>query len=295
MFNENSKSHKILFVDDKLENMSSLQTQLQNNFDIKFVKDAKAAIDIIKSTKEEFAVVISDVFMPEINGIELLKRVRRLSPNSIPILITAKPCIDLIVEAINEVEIFKYVTKPIKFILFKRCIEDGIKKYITSLEIKHKSVRDSLTKLYNHMHILQILEKEITKTKRYKNNLSVLLLDLDYFKEINDTFGHRVGDKVLLGLSSSLVKNIRNIDYVGRYGGDEFIIIFPNTDIKMAYNISERIRINIEKIKWEKNTIRITISGGLVELKNEDLNSLIIKADKILYKAKANGRNRIEK
>jgi diguanylate cyclase (GGDEF)-like protein len=99
----------------------------------------------------------------------------------------------------------------------------------------------------------------------------------------------------LLGLSSSLVKNIRNIDYVGRYGGDEFIIIFPNTDIKMAYNISERIRINIEKIKWEKNTIRITISGGLVELKNEDLNSLIIKADKILYKAKANGRNRIEK
>ena len=233
--------------------------------------------------------------MPDINGIELLKKIKEISPNTIPILITGEPCLDMTIEAINEVGIYKYITKPIKFNLLKKCIEDGIKKYISALEIKHKSIRDSMTKLYNHIHILQILEKEIIKAKRYKSKLSILLLDLDYFKEVNDTFGHRVGDRVLIGLSLCLSKNIRNIDYIGRYGGDEFLIIFPNTDIKLAYNISERIRTNVEKIKWENNTIRITISGGLVELKNEELNDLIIKADKILYKAKAEGKNCIVK
>ncbi len=294
MFNEDINSYKILFVDDNLESLISLQSKLSKNFNIEFANHAHEAINIIKSNENEFAVVISDIIMPDINGIELLKQIRKISPNTIPILITGKPCLDMTIDAINQIGVYKYITKPIKFDSLKKCIEDGIRQYVTMLEMKHKSIRDSLTKLFNHMHILQILEKEIAKSKRYKSKLSILLLDLDYFKEVNDTFGHRVGDRVLTGLSANLIKNIRNIDYAGRYGGDEFLIIFPNTDINMALNISERIRTNIEKLKWENNTIRITISGGLVELKNEEVNDFIIKADKILYKAKANGRNRIE-
>lgn len=287
--------YKILFIDDKIDSLTSLQTRLLKNFNIEFVKDANKAIGIIESSREEFAVVVSDIFMPGINGIELLKKTREISPNTIPILITGEPSLDLTIEAINEIEIYKYITKPVRYNILKKCIEDGIKKYISAIEIKHKSTRDSLTNLYNHIHILQILEKEIIKAKRYNNKLSILLLDLDYFKEVNDTFGHRAGDRVLAGLSSSLSKNVRSIDYIGRYGGDEFLIVFPNTGIEMAYNISERIRINIENIKWEHDTIRITISGGLAELKNEELNELIIKADKILYKAKAEGKNCIVK
>ena len=295
MIHKELNLYKILFIDDKIDSLAVLQTKLAKNFDIKFTKDAHSAINIIESTSDEYAVIISDIFMPEINGIELLKKIREISPNTIPILITGEPSLDMTIEAINEIEIYKYITKPIRYNLLKKCIEDGIKKYIEALEIRHKSVRDSLTKLYNHIHILQLLEKEIIKAKRYKNKLSILLLDLDYFKEVNDTFGHRVGDRVLAGLSICLLKNVRNIDYIGRYGGDEFLIIFPNTGIEMAYNISERIRVNIEEIKWENDTIRITISGGLVELKDEELNDLVIKADKILYKAKADGKNCIVK
>jgi diguanylate cyclase (GGDEF)-like protein len=288
-------SYKILFIDDKIDTLTTLQTKLSKSFNIDFVKDAQNALDLIKSSEEEFAIIVSDIFMPDLNGIELLKKIREISPNTIPILITGEPCLDMTIEAINEIEIFKYITKPIRFNLLKKCLEDGINKYISALEIRHKSIRDSLTKLYNHIHILQILEKEIIKAKRYNTKLSILLLDLDYFKEVNDTFGHRVGDRVLVGLSACLKNNVRNIDYIGRYGGDEFLIVFPNTDIEMAYNISERIRVNIENIKWEHDTIRITISGGLVELEDEELNELVIKADKILYQAKANGKNCIIK
>jgi diguanylate cyclase (GGDEF)-like protein len=120
------------------------------------------------------------------------------------------------------------------------------------------------------------------------------MLDIDYFKKINDKYGHVFGDEVLIKISSVIEETVRKVDIAGRYGGEEFLIVIPGTDSGGAYKTAERIRESIEKIKWDKDGPKVTISGGVCEFKDEDSEKLIAKADKLLYRAKESGRNRIE-
>ena len=151
-----------------------------------------------------------------------------------------------------------------------------------------------MTGLYNHQYIIDSLSKRIAESKRYKQPLSVAMIDIDFFKKINDGHGHAFGDHVLIKISSIIEDIIRKTDMVGRYGGEEFLIIFTYTDLKNALKVTERIRESIEKQKWDKPKLKITVSGGIDQLKDEDVSEIIIKTDNLLYKAKENGRNRIE-
>ena len=120
------------------------------------------------------------------------------------------------------------------------------------------------------------------------------MLDLDRFKKVNDNFGHLFGDIVLKNMSEIILKNIKKTDMFGRYGGEEFLILLPNKSINEGIIISERLREIIEKMTW-KHEIIITVSMGVVEkIPNDTLNSLLERADTLLYKAKNNGRNRVE-
>jgi len=120
----------------------------------------------------------------------------------------------------------------------------------------------------------------------------VLLLDIDHFKKINDTYGHQQGDLVLAQVAATLNRSVREIDIVGRYGGEEFLIIFPNTNVKEAHNAAERIRKEVEKMVFPEG-IAVTISGGVAECQAENVLELVEKADKQLYRAKNAGRNKI--
>lgn len=161
-------------------------------------------------------------------------------------------------------------------------------------EIKHIAYTDGLTGLYNHRYIYQKLEEEINRLRRYKAELSIIMIDVDFFKSINDTYGHQVGDQALILVASSIKNNIREIDIVGRYGGEEFLVIMPGCSGKECYMAAERIRKNIEEIKWDYKERKLTISLGIKQFAGEDTVSLIDAADKLLYKAKELGRNRIE-
>jgi diguanylate cyclase (GGDEF)-like protein len=138
-----------------------------------------------------------------------------------------------------------------------------------------------------------MLEAEIKRSKRYNNVLSVLMLDIDYFKKVNDQYGHQTGDDVLVIVSEIIQGNIRETDIAGRYGGEEFLIIFPHTNFEEAFNTAKRINKALKEHEF-KEGFKLTISGGLSEWQGENAAQLIHKADKLLYKAKNGGRDRIE-
>ncbi|SRR3989344_223997 len=152
---------------------------------------------------------------------------------------------------------------------------------------------DEKTGVYNNKFFRTISEMELEKAKRGES-LSLLILDLDNFKKLNDTYGHIIGDKMLKRLGLVMKENTRKYDIVSRFGGEEFIILLPNTNIKRAKVVCNRLRIKIQEDN-EMKRYAVTISGGLISYqKNDSIRRMQIRADKALYQAKKKGKNRIE-
>ena len=163
-------------------------------------------------------------------------------------------------------------------------------------KLNELSITDELTGLYNRRKLNEALEIEFDKAKRFNNSLSILIIDIDHFKSINDFYGHKVGDIVLAKLGSLLSKNTRNIDIAVRYGGEEFVIILPQTDFKNAASAAKKIKKIIQDFKFTPIEKEITVSIGVASLPDEDIKSVddMLKAvDDFLYEAKNSGRNRI--
>ncbi len=158
----------------------------------------------------------------------------------------------------------------------------------------HEMVKnDGLTKLYNHKYFYEKLEKRIENALQYQRDLSIAIIDVDNFKEINDTWGHPMGDKVLVALGESIRKNCRVGDVAGRCGGDEFAVIFPETDLSEAAAVAERIRSDVESLVFKNDKIHITVSIGVAQLDCNQSEMLVPVADKRLYQAKLRGRNTV--
>lgn len=162
--------------------------------------------------------------------------------------------------------------------------------------LHHMAVTDGLTQILNRKNVTDALEKEINIAINYEKKLSILLFDIDFFKKVNDQFGHLAGDQVLVDIVKNVSNTIRKTDYFGRYGGEEFLVIMPKTDLETAYIFANMIREKIEKMIWDfSKGYTITVSGGVVENEGEDLNKMISRADSLLYCAKEKGRNKIVK
>ncbi|MBN2897252.1 MAG: GGDEF domain-containing protein [Clostridia bacterium] len=155
-----------------------------------------------------------------------------------------------------------------------------------------KTIRDPMTNLYNHKYSLEILESELLKIPQGHPSPCLLFLDIDHFKRINDNYGHSVGDTTLVNVADVIEKSIRETDFAGRYGGEEFVVIFPETTLEAASKLSESIRKNIANSLRTPN-FSITVSGGLIECSDGTVDQNIVAADNLLYKAKKFGRNRI--
>ncbi len=152
---------------------------------------------------------------------------------------------------------------------------------------------DSLTGLFNRRALNEKLDYEIRRVRRIKSHLNLLMLDIDHFKQINDTYGHLTGDKILIRVAETLKEIVRSTDIVGRFGGEEFLIILPDCSLSDGVGVAEKIRTAVAKLIFPSD-MQITISGGIVEYKNENIDKFIEHADQYLYQAKENGRNRIE-
>lgn len=164
-------------------------------------------------------------------------------------------------------------------------------------EIEMIAITDSLTGLYTRRYVMERFREEVSRAKMRKSTLALLMIDVDLFKNLNDTYGHLTGDYVLTEIGAIIQKSIREIDIAGRYGGEEFCVILPDTDVKGAKYAAERIRSEAEQdqIKVFDAKIKITVSIGIAMLPehSKDLNDLIDKADYALYRVKKVGRNKV--
>jgi diguanylate cyclase (GGDEF)-like protein len=167
----------------------------------------------------------------------------------------------------------------------------------TLAELAKISRIDGLTQVYNRRHWQESLEQEYAKSRRHDKKLSLIMLDLDHFKLLNDNYGHQGGDKVLIGVSALISSLLRVEDVFGRYGGEEFAIILPETDLSGAIELAQRICNSIAEkaLTYKDQIIKVTVSLGVAQLSTEDVNyeELITEADNALYQAKAQGRNQV--
>jgi diguanylate cyclase (GGDEF)-like protein/PAS domain S-box-containing protein len=170
----------------------------------------------------------------------------------------------------------------------------AVRQDITNKKLVEEiSVRDHLTKLYNRVKLDEEFAKEILRSQRFGHPLSIIVIDIDHFKSVNDTYGHLVGDSVLVNMAKLLEKNIRTIDILGRWGGEEFIIICPETESKDAYKLAEKIRQNVEKYEFTTVGNKTASFGVSQYVTGENEQQLVDRADKALYKAKEEGRNKV--
>ena len=161
--------------------------------------------------------------------------------------------------------------------------------------LEYQASHDKLTGLYNRNKFDDIYSKEIKRAKRYNNDLSMIIFDVDNFKTINDTFGHQIGDEVLKDIAKISLENIREQDISSRWGGEEFMILLPQTNKNGAEIVANKIRNSIENHSFTNNSLKVTASFGVTQfcVKNDDEDSFMSKADKLLYKAKETGKNKV--
>ena len=210
-----------------------------------------------------------------------------------PILKLKERVEDIIENRKHSSKLFDYPKNEIGIIAKK--IESLTEKeiYKKNLQLKELSQRDQLTNLYNRRYIVKVLSDEIEKAKRYKRIFSIILFDIDHFKQINDTFGHNAGDEVLKDIAKLTVNSVRKTDVVGRWGGEEFLIFCPETNEVNAKILAEKLRETVENYNFSIDR-KVTISAGVVQYNfEENILELVEKADKKLYKAKNSGRNMV--
>jgi diguanylate cyclase (GGDEF)-like protein len=291
----------VLIVDDTVKNLQILGTVLKaENYKIAVANNGNQAI--LTANEIQPDLILLDVMMPGLNGFETCKKLKSLPrTKDVPVIfLTAK------VETEDIIEGFKagavdYISKPFNSYELKARVKTHIELKFSKdlLEqknaiLKKLSVTDGLTGLFNHRYIIDGLSRLIEENNRYKQPLSISMFDIDNFKRINDEHGHLIGDEVLAGIANSIENCLRKTDIVGRYGGEEFLVLYAHTNLKGAVESAERIIRNIENLKWGKKNLIVTISAGVCEKKGEDIVALIKKADDLLYAAKKNGKNRAE-
>jgi len=199
-----------------------------------------------------------------------------------------------------------YITKPFQYpelmarIRAAKRIVDLQKELLeTNKRLELLSITDGLTKLYNHRHLQDELARAFEESARYQRPLSFVIVDLDFFKKVNDTYGHAIGDEVLKAISKIFLESIRATDLAARYGGEEFALMLPETLLDDALNFAEQIRRSIEltPVKTLAGPLSATVSIGVASVPHDRIHSakeLIVAADKALYRAKKNGRNQVQ-
>ncbi len=239
-------------------------------------------------------LIILDMYMPGCTGTELAKVIRHNDRYmSVPIIyLSAEDDLDKQLDAMSEGG-DDFLTKPIKP---RHLITTVRNRAARARNLKARMVRDSLTGLYNHTHILQLLDDCSFRSRRENKPVSFAMLDIDHFKKVNDSHGHPMGDRVIKSLALFLKQRLRKTDYIGRYGGEEFAVVMPDTDINAAFKVLDEIRRRFSEIHYpaQPTDLFCTFSAGVVELgQNDDASLLASQADDALYRAKKAGRNQV--
>ncbi len=303
---------RILVVDDHPDNVEIINARLSSRgFAIETASNGQEALDKVRANPPQ--LILLDVMMPLMDGYEVSRRIK--GDEALPyipiILVTARDSTQDKVEGLDA-GADDYLTKPVNFpelearvrsMLRIKRLQDELDEKNRELELANKrlrklSITDGLTELFNHRHVHELLHEEFERSKRNGESIAVAMLDLDKFKSVNDTYGHPTGDVILYETAQILKETAREIDMIGRYGGEEFICILPDTTEEAAEQFAERVRqaVGDHVFRDESTEIRMSVSGGVASYPFpgvEHPDALIKRADEALYQAKESGRNRI--
>ncbi|MFC1837479.1 diguanylate cyclase [Thermodesulfobacteriota bacterium] len=296
---------KILVIDDsKLVAHMAKSILSKQHHQVLLAEDGQAGIEIALAELPD--LILLDLIMPGLNGYQVCSRIKEEAKTSdIPIImLTSKADPADKVKGL-EMGAADYVTKPfdegeliarVKTHLKIKQLYEALQK--KNRQLQEQANRDGLTGLYNHRFFKETVYNDFQKATRYNEPLACIIFDIDFFKKINDSYGHQAGDMVLKGLGDLVMKLMRVSDLSARYGGEEFALLLYHTTIPDAVVIGERLRKTVEQHQFRQGdlAIQVTISVGVSGIPHPDIqsaNTLIDLADMALYKAKNDGRNRV--
>lgn len=284
----------LVIVDDEISTLTALKRLLHVDFDVQTYSDPEIALAQLDQLDP--ALVLTDSVMPQMNGLEFLKIVRNVRPNSVRALLSGQTQTDDLSFAINQGLIHRFFIKPWENEILKLQLFECMQQRKILLEKDHLTtlaLTDPVTGLGNHRLFQEQIRIEVERARRHSRALSILMMDIDHFKTWNDLHGHPAGDLLLKEVSLHLLKGLRTIDWVARYGGDEFAMILPDTHPQQAFEIAERLRIGFQNLKKADQSPELSLSFGIASFpqNGDSAHDLIISADKALYQAKRSRRN----
>jgi diguanylate cyclase (GGDEF)-like protein len=305
---------KVLVVDDMPMNIKVLSELLRPDYTVIFATDGQTGLQLAASQAPD--LVVLDISMPGMRGYEVC-RLLKADPvtQRIPVVfVTALDDVEDEVKGLSHGAV-DYITKPFSPAIVEARIRNHIElsraknrlaHAYALLDLKNKELdeknraleimarQDQLTKVNNRRSLEESLEAQLAHARRYGGSFALLLIDLDFFKAINDNHGHHMGDAVLVGIANLLAGFVRETDVVGRWGGEEFLMVCPETDDHVARQLAERLRAAIENRCFNQVGV-VTASFGIASFRaGDDAKALLRRADKALYRAKKNGRNTVE-
>ncbi len=297
----------VLIIDDSraVRRQVSEILQGQGVFDACF--EAPSAIEGLKmALSRPPDVIICDLEMPGMDGFKFLGMVKgREELRDIPIiLLTGHGNVEAKIRGLEQ-GASDYVTKPfepgelvarVRVQLKIKILQDSLKQ--SNLLLQELSITDPLTHLYNRRYLMENLGRELQRSLRSQAPLSLVMVDIDHFKQVNDTYGHQQGDEMLVALAGCLKTHLREYDIAARFGGEEFTLVLPDTSLPPAIQVAERLRQAVHELTFAAAAeLRITISLGVAGFPDsgiQSVNDLIREADAALYRAKRGGRDRVE-
>ena len=286
---------RVLIADDDAQFRSMLSRRATKmGLSVLEVEDGEQAVAALGL--ERFDLIVSDLYMPGYTGLEVIQKARELDPEVHAVILTASATIETAIEALRS-GVYDYLTKPLESlsdfeITVSRALEHAFllqENKRLFAEVQRLAVTDSLTGLYNRHKLDEVMATEFERARRYKRPLSIIMLDMDGLKSINDTYGHPAGDVALKIVADAIRKTIRRVDLPARFGGDEFIIVLPEVGLDIAVRIAERISENIKPSEDQKDMF--SLSGGVAQLREEHSSAedFIRAVDEALYRAKRAG------
>jgi len=316
---DESAEFRVLVIDDDASILGIVSEVLEDDgYAVDTAGSGEDALELLADNR--YSLVLSDIRLPGINGVEVLDHIKTVYPRTQVIMITSHASLDTSIDAIKH-GAYDYLLKPFEDLsqisnAAKRAVdafslEVERSQLIRSLKLSNKelarlngvlhgmAVRDGLTDLFNHRYINDLLDKHIEKSTVEGVDLALIFIDVDKFKVFNDEYGHQNGDVLLRELSALMRENVRNKDVVARWGGEEFVIVAPNTEEKIAAMLAESLRESIADHSFLKDVMqsspKVTISAGVAVIsKFRNKSTLVKAADSALYEAKESGRNLVK-
>lgn len=298
---------KVVIAEDDPVSRRLLEAKLVKwGYEVVVTRDGEEALAALRG-EDAPRLAILDWMMPGMDGVDVCRKIRTEvgKPYTYIILLTALHRDEDLVAGM-EAGADDYITKPFKANELRVRLRAGRRiielqnELIEAREaLREQATHDPLTGLWNHGEILRILGRQLSRVERDGGCVSVIMADLDHFKRVNDTHGHMAGDAVLRLTSRRMLTQVRDYDYIGRYGGEEFFMVLPGCCEDTAQALAERLRLCIcsEAMDIPEGAVSLTISLGVAtrsQGESKDINSLIQTADQALYRAKEKGRNRVE-